>query len=134
MFFYPCPRDKRTSRLLCRYNFSKVKGVSVATNTVHELGTNLEVVAPGKLSGQAFAYGQIPGVLETTPEAVTNRAVMQTVGVYRLPVATATTVGAILYYVVADGTLTTTVGSNIRFGYALDAQGGAGTIRVKVGY
>lgn len=107
----------------------------MATNTVHELGTNLEIVAiAGKLSGQPYCVGNIPGVLETTPEAVTFRAVMQTCGVYNLAVATATTIGAILYYVVADGTLTTTVGSNIRFGYALDAQAGAGTIRVKVGY
>jgi hypothetical protein len=106
----------------------------MASNTVHELGTNLEVVAAGKTVGQPFVYGDIPGVLETTPEATTNRAVMQTCGVYNLAVATATTAGAILYYVVADGTLTTTAASNKRFGYALDAQAGAGTIRVKVGY
>lgn len=106
----------------------------MATNTVHELGTNIEVVAAGKVSGQPFAYGSIPGVLETTPEATTNRAVMQTCGVYNLAVSTATAVGDILYYIVATGLLTTVVGSNIRFGYALDAQAGAGTIRVKVGY
>jgi hypothetical protein len=106
----------------------------MATNTVHELGTNLEVVAAGKTAGQPFAYGSIPGVLETTPEATTNRAVMQTCGVYRLSVPEATTAGDILYYIVATGLLTKTVGSNIRFGYALETQAGSGTIKVKVGY
>lgn len=106
----------------------------MATNTVHELGTNIEVVAAGKTVGQPFAYGQIPGVLETTPEATTNRAVLQTCGVYLLSVPEATTAGDILYYIVATGLLTKTVGSNVRFGYALDTQAGSGTIRVKVGY
>jgi hypothetical protein len=106
----------------------------MATNTVHELGTNLEVVAAGKTSGQPFAYGQLPGVLETTPEATTNRAVMQTCGVYLLNVPEATTAGDILYYIVATGLLTKTVGSNVRFGYALDTQAATGNIRVKIGY
>ena len=47
---------------------------------------------------------------------------MQTCGVYDLAVTGATTAGVILYYVVADGSLTATVGSNKRFGYALAAQ------------
>ena len=32
----------------------------MANNTVHELGTNLEVVAAGKTVGQLFVYGDIP--------------------------------------------------------------------------
>jgi len=106
----------------------------MATNTVHELGTNIEVVAAGKVAGQPFAYGQLPGVLETTPEAGTNRAVMQTVGVYRLSVPESTAIGDILYYITATGLLTKTVGTNVRFGYALEAQAASGTIKVKVGY
>lgn len=105
----------------------------MATNTVHELGTNLEVVIAGKLSGQPVAYGQIPGVAETDSEAVTNRLVMQTCGVYRLTVGEACAAGDILYLTGA-GALTKTVGSNVRFGYALETQAGSGTVKVKIGY
>jgi hypothetical protein len=58
---------------------------------------------------------------------------VDTGGVYNLLVAGAITLGAIVYFVPGDGTLTATATSNVRFGYAL----GAGTdavIPVKIGY
>jgi predicted RecA/RadA family phage recombinase len=115
----------------------------MATNTVHELGTNLEVVIAGVVSGDPVVVGQLPGVAETTPEATTNRLVMQTCGVYNLSVKgidqsanSAVAAGDILYFVQADTPKVSKKNTGVRFGYALDpvVSGATTTIRVKIGY
>jgi predicted RecA/RadA family phage recombinase len=115
----------------------------MATNTVHELGTNLEVVIAGVVSGDPVVVGQVPGVAETTPEATTNRLVMQTCGVYNLSVKgidgvgnAAVAGGDILYFVKADTPKLSKKATGVRYGYALDAvvSGATTTIRVKIGY
>lgn len=109
----------------------------MAKNEVHDNGQWLDVPVPaGVLSGHAVAVGSLVGVAQNDRQA-DGRCTINTRGVHNLAVADATTVGAVLYAVVSGGlvtSLTTTVGTNIRFGYALDVQAGAGTIRVKVGY
>jgi len=115
----------------------------MATNTVHELGTNLEVVQAGRASGDPMVIGQLPGVAETASETGTNRLVMQTVGVYRLTVNgidgvgnSAVAVGDIIYYTAADTPKLNKKATGVRFGYALETvtSGAQGTIKVKVGY
>jgi predicted RecA/RadA family phage recombinase len=115
----------------------------MATNTVHELGTNLEVVQAGRVSGDPMVIGQLPGVAETSSEATTNRLVMQTVGIYQLLVNSvdaggnsAVAVGDILYYVTADTPKLNKKNTGVRFGYALETvtSGAQGTIKVKVGF
>jgi predicted RecA/RadA family phage recombinase len=115
----------------------------MATNTVHELGTNLEVVQAGRVSGDPMVIGQLPGVAETSSEATTNRLVMQTCGIYALDVNgadgggnAAVAVGDIIYYVSADAIKLSKKATGVRFGYALNpiTSGTFGTIRVKIGY
>lgn len=115
----------------------------MATNTVHELGTNLEVAIASKASGDPCVVGQLPGVAETASEATTNRLVMQTVGVYRLSVKgvdgggnSAVAIGDLIYYVEADTPKLSKKTTGVRFGYALEAvtSGATTTIKVKVGY
>jgi predicted RecA/RadA family phage recombinase len=108
----------------------------MATNLVKDDARYLQVAASypaTPTSGTPVVFGSIPGVALTDEDA-NGDITMDCGGVYDLPVAVATTVGAIIYFEVSGSTLIVTAGSNIRFGYALEAQAGAGTIQVKVGY
>lgn len=87
-------------------------------------------------SGQPVMVGDIPGVALVNEGAGGNdptETSIDTGGVYMLLVTGAITEGAIVYFVVADGTLTATVGTNKRFGYAL-AAGTSVAVPVKIGY
>lgn len=89
------------------------------------------------VSGSPIVYGAVPGVALTGEGEGGNAAgevTMDTGGTYALTVTGAITAGAIVYFVTVDGTLTATVGTNIRFGYAMAAQAATGVIPVKVGY
>ncbi len=108
----------------------------MATNLVKDNARYLAVAASHPAipaSGDPVVFGQIPGVALTDEDAAGN-VTIDCGGVYDLAVAGAVTVGAIIYFVVADGTLTAIAGSNIRFGYALEAQATDGVIQVKIGY
>lgn len=87
-------------------------------------------------SGDPVVLGLIPGVALTGEGEggnATGEVTIDTGGAYNLPIVGAITKGAIVYLITADGTLTATVGTNVRFGYAL-AAGTDEVIPIKIGY
>lgn len=82
---------------------------------------NYTVPAAGVTSGDPVGIGAMCGVATTT--GVENDVVSVSLeGVYEIPKeAEAFTLGQKLYLIVANGTLTATVGSNVFFGYAWTA-------------
>ena len=97
-------------------------------------------------SGDPVLVGQIPGVAQVNEGAGGNAATATSVdtgGVYDLSVKgvdqsgnSAVAVGDIIYYVTADTPKLSKKNTGVRFGYALETVGSAGTatIAVKVGY
>lgn len=112
----------------------------MATNRIFEDATQLYLpVDSGIESGEPVLIGAALPAVALTDRDADGYATVQTNGAFDLPIVTASgaiAVGDIIYIVAADNTLTRTVGSNVRFGYALETLGSntAGTIRVKVGY
>jgi len=115
----------------------------MATNRIYESGTQFPApVAEGTESGDAILLGDaLPAVALTDRGADGNAAgyaTVQTDGVFLLPIVTAS--GAVevgdIIYITSGGDLTRTVGSNVRFGYALGEldTNTAGSIPVKIGY
>lgn len=116
----------------------------MATNKVHDEGTQIVVVQASRVSGDPMVVGQIPGVALTSSESGTNNVTMQTDGVFRLSVKgenaggnNAVAIGDILYYEAGQTPpLNKDATNGVRYGYALDAvaSGATTNIRVKVGY
>jgi len=96
----------------------------MATNFNQE-GRFLEVTAPAAVSaGDLVKVGQIFGVAQGDADSAAT-VVIDTEGVYTLPVASAAVVaiGDALYWDVADGELNKTASSNHYVGVAITAAG-----------
>ncbi|MGR3464083.1 DUF2190 family protein [Limimaricola sp.] len=97
-------------------------------------GNSITVPAPAAVfSGQGVIVGALFGVAAT--DAVTGEDVaISTMGVFELPKASgAIAVGAKVYWIAADKTVTTTATGNTLIGAAIEAAAtGAATVRVRL--
>jgi predicted RecA/RadA family phage recombinase len=89
-------------------------------------------VPAGALAGEPVAVGALVGILETSRDAAGNATVIMRGGhPVTCPDAVAS-VGLALYITPARA-ITTTVGTNVLFGYSLATKGaGAGTVLAKI--
>lgn len=109
----------------------------MATNEVYEDGDSIPITVPsGVVSGDPVVVGEIVGVA-IIDRQTDGKISLRRKGAFDLEVTGAITLGAPVYAVVAAGlvtSLTATATSNTRFGLALAAQAGTGTIPVLIGY
>jgi predicted RecA/RadA family phage recombinase len=100
-------------------------------------GDAITVPAPAAVSaGDLVVVGSLFGVAATDAENGAD-VVINTSGVFTLPKvsAQAWTVGAKVYWVAADGEATTTAGSNLLIGHAVEAAdnpSATGTVRLSI--
>lgn len=113
----------------------------MALNRIREEAEQVALPVPdGTVSGDALCLGSLPCVALTDKDAAVQpdgTATVQTDGSFLFEVAVATEVGDIIYWHEGSGspaTLNKTSSGGTRFGYALEAQAGAGAIEVKIGY
>jgi len=104
----------------------------MAKNLVYKTGEQLKfnVGATAVTSGSPFLVGKIPAVAMADKDS-NNNVVGRLVGVFELPINDAVNTVGTAIYITSANALTTTVGSNVLFGYALETKSsGAGNIKI----
>lgn len=104
----------------------------MATNMIQARGEQIKLPLAGASSGDPVVVGQIPGVALIDTDADGN-VVIQTVGVFHLPITGAVTLGALVYATTDVPAELSTTNTGVRFGYAL-AAGEDEEIDIKIGY